>query len=64
MPYYVVRHGKKFEPEAQEPWQSLNDAMCFANTRHKDTGFHYRVMKAESVFTAKTLAELMKEEET
>lgn len=63
MTYYVVRHGKKFDPEAQEPWLSLNDAMCFADTRRKDTGFHYYVMKTESVFTTKTLADLTKEDE-
>ena len=64
MPYYVVRHGKMFEPEKQTMWENSQDAIRFADARHKATGFHYRVMKAESVWTTKTLADLIKEEET
>ena len=62
MPYYVVRHGKKFEPEEQEPHHTLSDAIRTADARHESTGFHYRVMTVETLWTTKTLEDLMKEE--
>lgn len=61
MPYYIVRHGKPFEPEHQTPWDDIDRAVYTAEMRRKETGHHYYVMKVESVWTTQTLAEAMEE---
>lgn len=62
MPYYVVKHGKG--PDTINPssaFHSSHKANEWADARHKETGNHYYVLKVDTVYTTKTLAEVMAE---
>lgn len=61
MPYYIVKHGDKFEPENQQAYNNFGAAQQYATESNRKNGNHYRVMEVKSVWTTQTLADLKAE---
>lgn len=59
--YYIVKHGEVLSTTADLCTSSRDAAVQAAEHCHELTGDHYHVLKVETVWTTKTLAEAMEE---
>jgi hypothetical protein len=59
--YYIVKHGEVLSTIADICTLSLAAAKRTADEMHERTGDHYHVVKIQTVWTTKTLAEAMGE---
>ena len=57
--YYIVKHGETISTVADISTSSRDAARQAAEHLHETTGDHYHVIKVETVWTTKTLAEAM-----
>ena len=57
--YYIVKHGETISTVADISTSSRDAAKQAAEHLHETTGDHYHVIKVETVWTTKTLAEAL-----
>lgn len=59
--YYIVKHGETLSTTADLSTSNRDAATQAADHLYETTGDHYHVLKVETVWTTKTLAEAMEE---
>lgn len=57
--YYIVKHGETLSTTADICTSNRDAAKQAAEHLHETTGDHYHVIKVETVWTTKTLAEAL-----
>ena len=57
--YYIVKHGETLSTTADICTSSRDAAKQAAEHLHETTGDHYHVIRVETVWTTKTLAEAL-----
>lgn len=59
--YYIVKHGEVISTTADLCTHNLAAAKSAADELHELTGDHYHVIKVQTVWTTKTMAEALSE---